>query len=250
MVETFVQPNFTTQDAASYKAALDKSIAVLAEISKAFAPREMAAPGMGVTIEAGSLGDGTPIAAANVTGIGAPVGNPRIDRIYLALATGVFTRIAGTAAAVPVPPALPTGAYAIAQVYLIPGQTIIGNADLLDERSSIMYVPLRIFGNYTEILDPLGIPRIIMGKAGSDNRIIVRLHGDEGGSTLVIQNSAFTGLGTINGAGDLAWAGKFAVNNAVPQAKAVVPAAATDASTTQALVNALRLALVNNGIAV
>jgi hypothetical protein len=75
-VQTFAQPDFTAQDNATYKANIDHAIAVLAEAAKQFAPREMAVPAMGITIEQGHLPDGTSIAATNVTGIGAPGRQP------------------------------------------------------------------------------------------------------------------------------------------------------------------------------
>ena len=39
MVSKFIQPDMTTQDAASYKANIDGAIAVLAQMGAGFAPR-------------------------------------------------------------------------------------------------------------------------------------------------------------------------------------------------------------------
>lgn len=202
-VSTFAQPSFTSQDAATYKANIDSAIAVLAEIGKPFAPREMGVLGMGITIEASSLSDGTVIAAANVTAIGAPVANPRIDRVYFDPYTATFTRIVGAEAVSPVPPTLPAGAYPIAQIYLIVGMTVIANTDIIDERSPISAGESSVSASagYTNILDQLGASRIIIGKLGTDNRIIVRIHTATNLSSFVVQNSALADLFVVNGAG-------------------------------------------------
>lgn len=135
MVETFAQPDFTAQDAATYKANIDASIQVVAEIGAQFACRESNPVGMKMVVEAGVLRNGTPVAAYEVSGIGAPGGNPRIDRICINPADGTYQRRVGAEAAVPVPPTIPTGWVSLCQILYYVGQTFIANSDILDERS-------------------------------------------------------------------------------------------------------------------
>jgi hypothetical protein len=190
-VQTFAQPDFTAQDNATYKANIDHAIAVLAEAAKQFAPREMAVPAMGITIEQGHLPDGTSIAATNVTGIGAPGANPRIDRIYYSPDQASYQRVVGTEASSPVAPALPGGAVPIAQIMLTVGQTAILNANIVDERvhvSAFNFLRLAAF-NFIELIDTLGNARILVGKPGVDHRIIVRHHQTDGSSKLEGQQS-------------------------------------------------------------
>ncbi|QPB10366.1 hypothetical protein AbSZ3_01 [Acinetobacter phage Ab_SZ3] len=190
MVSKFEQPNFTAQDAATYKANIDNSIRVLAETGKQFAAREMATPAMGVTIESGLLMDGTVVVAQNVTGIGAPSANPRIDRIYFDLNLRQFQRVVGAEAATPTKPALPYGVFPVCSIYLTVGQTSIVNANITDERTMIA-APAAFFAGdgYTSIVDAAGLLRMIIGKAGVDNRFITRLHNDTD-AKFVIQNSS------------------------------------------------------------
>lgn len=189
-VKIFEQPNFTAQDAATYKANIDNSIAVLAEIGKQFAPREMATLGMGITVEAGQLQDGTIVPAQNITGIGAPSANPRIDRIYYDLNLRSFQRVVGTEDPSPTPPALPFGVFPICSLYLVVGQISIRNDSITDDRSVIV-APAAFFAGdgYTSIVDAAGLLRFIIGKAGSDNRIIARLQNDTD-AKLELQNQS------------------------------------------------------------
>ncbi len=129
-------------------------VRVLAETGKQFAAREMATPAMGVTIEAGLLMDGTVVVAQNVTGIGAPSANPRIDRIYFDLNLRQFQRVVGAEAATPTKPALPFGVFPVCSIYMTVGQTSIVNANITDERTMIA-APAAFFAGdgYTSIVD-------------------------------------------------------------------------------------------------
>lgn len=202
-VSEFTQPDFTTQTAANYKSAIDNAIAVLAETGRQFAPREMATVGMGIAIEAGLLMDGTVIMGTNVTGIGAPTTNPRIDRIYLDLNDRTYHRVVGTESATPAPPALPFGVFPICQYILEPDDTAILDAMITDERTFVMAPVALIQGGYTSIVDPTGLLRILIGKPGVDHRIILRTHTADSGSSVLVQNSDGVSVFKVDGAGNV-----------------------------------------------
>ncbi|AXC34255.1 hypothetical protein P7I17_gp01 [Escherichia phage Halfdan] len=202
-VSEFVQPDFTTQTAANYKSAIDNSIAVLAETGRQFAPREMATVGMGIAIEAGLLMDGSVIMGTNVTGIGAPSANPRIDRVYLDLNDRTYHRVVGTEAATPTPPAIPFGVFPICQISLEPDDTAILNAMITDERTFVMAPVALIQGGYTSVVDPTGLLRILIGSPGIDHRIILRTHTADSGSSVLVQNSDGVAVFKVDGAGNV-----------------------------------------------
>lgn len=211
-VSKFEQPDFTAQDAASYKAAIDNSIATLAETANQFAPTEMATVGMGIQIEAGLLMDGTVIAAQNLTGIGAPSANPRIDRVYFNFNSRSYHRITGTEAVTPVPPNYPAAVLPICQIVYYVGQTTIVNADIIDERCFVVSPIGQMKDAYTTIYDPDHLNRIIIGRPSVDHRIILKTHTADAGSKVVIQNSAGTTVCTIDGAGNIVAAGSITPN--------------------------------------
>lgn len=137
-VATFVQPVFTSQDAATYKAAIDASVNVVGKVAGAFAPHEAATPAMTIVLDAGSVQFGiTPVAkTAQTSGtITAPSVNPRIDRAVIDSITGVLSIITGAEAASPVAPALTAGKIAIAQIVLATSTTTITNSLITDERA-------------------------------------------------------------------------------------------------------------------
>lgn len=137
--KTFVQPDFTSQDAATYKAAIDACIAVLARMSGGFAPHAQSAPDMTIKLDAGSIpGSGavaTEVSAQNTGTITAPSANPRIDVVYVDQLTGVIGVATGTEAASPSAPAVPSGKVAVAKINLVVSQTEIVNADIEDVRA-------------------------------------------------------------------------------------------------------------------
>ena len=138
-VATFLQTDFTTQDATTYKAALDGNGSVLARLAAAFAPSQQATPNMTVLVNAGALlfwGNVVPVAAQSTGVIAAPVSNPRIDRVVIDAGNGVIATVTGTESATPTAPAIPSGYLPIAQILLAPGATSISNAMITDERVS------------------------------------------------------------------------------------------------------------------
>lgn len=134
----FTQPDCTAQDAATYKAAIDAAIAVLARLGAGFAPHAQDTPNMTVRIDAGVIYD--PAAGTFVTfsggdspAITAPGTNSKIVRIYQT-ASGTVSKVDGTAAASPTPPAYPGGSIPICQVLVAAGTAEITNAMITDER--------------------------------------------------------------------------------------------------------------------
>ncbi len=154
-VATYQQTDFTTQDATTYKAALDGNSSVLARLAAAFAPSQQATPNMTVAVGAGAVmvwGNVVPIAAQSTGAIAAPVANPRIDRMVIDAGNGVIATVTGMESATPTAPAIPSGFLPIAQVLLAPGATSITNAMITDER---------ITGN----LQPAGSVRVLAQNA-------------------------------------------------------------------------------------
>lgn len=138
-VATFLQNDFTTQDATTYKAALDGNVSVMACLAAAFAPSQQATPNMTVLVGAGALlswGNVVSVAAQSTAVVTAPVSNPRIDRVVIDAGNGVIATVTGTESATPTAPAIPSGYLPIAQVLLAPGTTAITNAMITDERIS------------------------------------------------------------------------------------------------------------------
>lgn len=137
-VAKFVQPNYTTQSAAVYKAAIDAAIAVLASIGGDYACHAKDTPDMQVLVDAGQLflANSTLVSNAQQTSatIVAPVTNPRIDRIVINDQTGVVAVITGTEAASPSAPAITAGTRPVAQILLATSTTAITNSMITDER--------------------------------------------------------------------------------------------------------------------
>ena len=139
--KTFVQPNMTTQSGVAYRAAIDDSIAVLAETSQDFAPHQSTVANLNVLVDAGKgiKADGTLIEQSQQSiAFIAPTVNPRIDRIVIDPLTLVASRVAGTEAASPVAPAIPVGKLPCAKVSLTVGQTQITNINITDERTTFV----------------------------------------------------------------------------------------------------------------
>ena len=136
-VATFLQTNFTTQDATSYKAAIDGDVSVMAKLAAPFAPHAQGVPNMTVAVDAGAVFSGGTlnIVAMQSTGtIAAPVSQPRIDRVVINAMTGGISVVTGTESATPVAPAIPAGFLPVAQVLLATTSTSITNAMITDER--------------------------------------------------------------------------------------------------------------------
>ena len=141
MAKTLTQPDNTTQSGSVYKAAIDDSVAVLAEIGQDFAPHQSTVADLNVLIDAGKgiKADGTLVQQSQQSiAFTAPVTNPRIDRIVIDMLTLVASRIAGTEAASPTAPAITAGKLPCAQVSLSVGQTQITNINITDERTAFV----------------------------------------------------------------------------------------------------------------
>jgi hypothetical protein len=101
-------------------------------------------PDMTVAVAAGTIQPSLGAAAVTVTSgnvtVGAASGShPRIDLIS-ASATGVKTITAGTAAASPKPPALPSGHIGLAFIYVPTSATTITTARITDKRCTVVVV--------------------------------------------------------------------------------------------------------------
>jgi len=78
----------------------------------------------------------------------APISDPRIDVLVMNIKTAARSSVQGVEAAFPVRPDIPEGHYPICEVYLVPGQTEILNADITDIRPTF-------FATTLPPLDPL-----------------------------------------------------------------------------------------------
>lgn len=136
-VGTWSQPNFETQYGTEYKTNIDNCFRVATRYADSFAPHEQSTPNMTVRLDAGFLwtNEGlVEVAAQNTPTITAPTSNPRIDRVVINNTTGAVSVITGTESATPQPPAIPSGTYPVAQIYLVPETTYITNQIITDER--------------------------------------------------------------------------------------------------------------------
>lgn len=144
-VATWTDPVNTTQDPASYKAALDGAALIAKRIVDAFAPHQSTVPNLTITLDAGAVLSGVTLAeiAQQVTGaITVPSGaNKRIDRAVVDATTGVVSVITGTpTAGTPAAPAITAGKLPVAQLGtvaspLLSSTTAITNSMIVDERA-------------------------------------------------------------------------------------------------------------------
>lgn len=144
---TFVQPDFTTQDASTYKGAIDASMAVLAEVGQHFACHQSddATPDMTVVVDAGRLqvgGQLVTIAAQTSGTFVAPAVNPRIDRVVIDATTGVASVLTGTEAVSPTAPSITAGKLPCAQIAMTVAMTEITDEIITDERTHVQTAPL------------------------------------------------------------------------------------------------------------
>lgn len=92
---------------------------------------QQTSPNMTVKVESGSVYFGASkvdYAGGNSPTLTAPVGNPRIDLLYIT-SGGVLTVLQGTAAASPTPPTAPAGIIPICHIYLRVSTTAIYDTD-------------------------------------------------------------------------------------------------------------------------
>jgi hypothetical protein len=137
-VATFAQPDFTTQNSATYKANIDGATSVLSTIGRAFAPHESSPAAMTMTIDPGEiLVDGVVVSqgAQTSSAITAPVADSRIDMAVIDCYTGALSIITGVADPSPVPPVLPTGKVPVSLISVTVGQASILNIHITDKRA-------------------------------------------------------------------------------------------------------------------
>ncbi len=185
-VATFLQNDFTTQDATTYKAALDGNVSVMARLAAAFAPSQQATPNMTVAVSAGALmtwGNVVPVAAQSTGVIAAPVTNPRIDRVVIDAGTGVIATVSGTESATPTAPAIPAGYMPIAQISLQTGVTSITNAMITDERVSGNLQP----AGSVRVLAQSAVPRSFIAVAAT---FTAATYADNGGNVQLASSGA------------------------------------------------------------
>ena len=133
-------PDYTTQDAASYKAAIDSMAANYARGAGGLSVEAQATPNMTVRVVAGSYFDNssntlTEVVAQNATITAAPSApNNRIDRVVYNTSSLAVQVIVGTPAATPTAPAIPSDTIPLARVTINNGTTAITNSIITDER--------------------------------------------------------------------------------------------------------------------
>lgn len=196
-------PDFTSQDAATYKANIDTSVDKLAQVASTFYCHPLEVPNMQVLVEGGYNSDGDQIGPWTVSGIGAPSSNPRVDIIYLDLNTGAINRATGSESATPADPYVPTGMIKVARLHMEVGMTAIDDAVIEDTRVIVGGNYIFVSGGYTYIVDPDGLYRVLIGRGGIDNRFIFKLHTSDAGSSMEIQNSGGTAVAKIDGTGNM-----------------------------------------------
>jgi len=136
-------PDFTTQDAATYKASLDETAVIHDQIAGAFYVHEAATPDMSVVINGGTVNYNNfpaTIGQQQKTGIVAPTVNPRLDGIYIRKTDGLWGYVAGTEAVSPVLPPHPGHQWIIVASILLqasPQTTAITNSMITDLRAAL-----------------------------------------------------------------------------------------------------------------
>jgi hypothetical protein len=147
-VARWQDPNYTTMQAASYKAAIDAAHKVAKRFANAFAPHQTysgsPAPDRTVEIDAGFVLFGitlTEVAAQTVTGFTTPsAGTHRVDRVVIDASTGAASRVAGTAATgspSATAPSIPAGKLPCCQVLITDSDTVITDSMITDERAAL-----------------------------------------------------------------------------------------------------------------
>lgn len=134
----FIQPDSTTQDAATYKNALESAALIHNAVAGAFNVRAADTPAMSVVIASGNVWTGATIIEKTdqtISGIPAPSANQRIDIIEIDPLTGTAYRVAGAEAASPTKPAVTTGRVPLAYFQLATTTTAITNSMIIPVRS-------------------------------------------------------------------------------------------------------------------
>lgn len=174
----FVQPDSTTQDAATYKNALEVSALIHQPVAGAFNVRASDTPTLSVVIDGGAIYTGVSIieiGAQTLTGITAPVSQPRIDVIEIDPFTGSAYRVQGTPAASPARPNVTAGRVPLAYYQIGVGATAITNTMIVPVRSVIpMAIPTIASGNQIRFKDS---NEFVKNIAGNDMEVASLLGG-------------------------------------------------------------------------
>lgn len=137
----FVQPDYATQTGTAYPLNLDADMKVLSRMGAAYNPCAEDNPtALKVVVQAGAMfvnGALVANAAQTVTLAAAHATLPRIDRVVIDAVTGVASKIDGTAAASPTPPAITAGKLPVAQVLVTALMTVVTNNAITDERAIV-----------------------------------------------------------------------------------------------------------------
>lgn len=150
-VGTWSLPNYTVDDATTYKNKIDADAAVTQRYADNFAPHPAASPAMSVVVDAGFVVAVLPNGQQTVTehaqqtvtiGTAPSAPNNRIDLVVVDAGTGTATVVAGTPAGSPAAPTLPAGKFQVAQVSVPNTATSIGADNITDLRAAqIVGVP-------------------------------------------------------------------------------------------------------------
>ncbi|GEM_PF-3948929 len=135
----FSQPDFTTQDPATYKANLDGAVKALAHLGAGFSPRATTPASLQIQIDAGAMydrGQGGFYAQEPqlISAIAPPLANSKVVRVYVDQ-SGLAGVVEGATAAAPAAPDYPAGVWPICRFVVASGQDAITDEQIIDERS-------------------------------------------------------------------------------------------------------------------
>jgi hypothetical protein len=225
-VQTFVQPQSSSQSASSYPAIVDGAVSVLTRLGDNFAPHAVGFPNMTIAVDAGHFMIGQTLVekpAQTSPAITPPANNARIDRVVIDNLTGLVSVVTGAESATPSAPDIPAGKSPVAQIILQVGTTAITNSMITDERDFgtlgskglgglIDVTTFTTSGTYTP---PAGTQRVIVeavggggsgGGAGATNGSTVQAAsgGGSGAYAKALLTSGFSGVAVTVGAGGAA----------------------------------------------
>lgn len=206
-------PEFTTQTATEYKTAIDQSIAGIDHVVGSLAANQTSPASMEVYVDAAYLPSGEPVGPWSVGGIGLPTSDPRVDVLYFNPNNNEIERVLGAEGPSPSWPSIPSGVMPVASILLSPSDTAITDEMITDIRSIYVAPAAQISNGYTNIVDPDGLDRMIIGRQGHDNRTIFRLHS---GGSFVIQSSDGTTVAEIDPSGNLLLKGNVYEDGSMP----------------------------------
>ncbi len=155
----WTQPNSTTQDAASYKSALETAALINQPVAGAFNVRAADTPSNAVVVEGLPYYNGQSYVMASqqtISAIPAPTATPRIDVIEMDPNNGLVYHKAGTEAASPLIPLPTTGRVPLAYYQLAVGVSIITNAMINPVRSPMWAAVMRTLTANLNTAGPAG----------------------------------------------------------------------------------------------